>query len=59
MPEQPIGFKLSIDVAGLIELVRISPHAPSYLRSVVETTVKSAGFSFPVEQSDMYADPIW
>lgn len=48
-----------IDLKGLVENVFISPTAKPWFLELVKKALKTYGFTFPVQQSDLSAEPLF
>jgi len=55
----PLFLRESVDLVELVESVRVSPDAPSWVLNVVERLTQRYGQSWPVTKSDLAIGPIY
>ncbi len=57
--EERIGIPVSIDITTLIEQVAPSPFEPTWFPALLRSVVKRFGLGFPVEESELLAQPFF
>jgi len=55
----PIFLRESVDLVELVESVRVSPDAPSWVLNIVERLTRRYDQSWPVTRSDLAIGPIY
>jgi hypothetical protein len=56
---EPSGLPIEVDLPALTERVYVSPTATPWFANIVEAMTKKCGFTFPVSQSALAAEPLY
>lgn len=57
--EKHSGLPIDIELTTLIEKIFVAPNSPHWIHKLIEKVIKRYGLDVPVEQSRLYADPLY
>jgi hypothetical protein len=53
------GLSVGVDVAHMVESIRVSPGSPVWFIEAVQKVVQLSGYNFSVERSELDRDPVY